>query len=147
MHRCTRFREKCAWRAKFGKSKGWAAGGRFLGVSSLTGMPGMIYLLFAIATEVVGTTFLTISQGFRKPLPSIAAVVAWAISLFLLSRALQTMSVGAAYAIWAGVGTVLLTLIGLAVFKQRLDLPAALGMSLIVAGVIVLRLFSQVRLG
>lgn len=110
-------------------------------------MSGLIILLLAIASEVAGTTLLTISEGFRKPLPSAAAIAAWATSLFLLSKALQTMSVGAAYAIWSGVGTVLVTVVALAIFRQRLDLAAIAGIALIIAGVVVLRLFSQVRMG
>jgi small multidrug resistance pump len=108
---------------------------------------GFIYLIISIALEVTGTSFLAVSQGMKRPVPSVIAAVAWLASITVFSQALRTMSVGAAYAIWSGLGTVLITLVAITVFRQRLDAAGIMGMILIVSGVVVLRLFSQIRLG
>ena len=110
-------------------------------------MGGWGYLFIAIIVEVFGTSLLKVSEGFARPLPTGAALLSWAVSLFFFARALQILSVGTAYAVWSGVGTALLVTIGWVVFKQRLDLGAALGILLIIAGVAVLELFSSAQLG
>lgn len=100
------------------------------------------YLGVAILSEVIGTSALKASEGFSRLAPSIVTVIGYAISFYFLSLTLRTMPVGVAYAIWSGVGIVLLALIGLFWFRQTLDLPALIGLGLIVAGVVVVNGFS-----
>ena len=100
------------------------------------------YLLLAILAETIGTTALQASQQFTRPLPSVVVVVAYAASFYLLALVLRTIPVGIAYAIWSGLGIVFIALIGLAVFNQRLDAPAVLGIGLILSGILVIHLFS-----
>ena len=105
-------------------------------------MPYFI-LFLAVAAETVGTSALQASQQFTRLGPSILVVVAYAVSFFLLAWVLRFMPVGIAYAMWSGLGIVFIALIGLAVFGQRLDLPAILGMALILSGILVIHLFSS----
>jgi multidrug transporter EmrE-like cation transporter len=100
-------------------------------------------LAVAIVAEVVGTSFLKASQGFTKPLPVLAVVVGYGLSFYLLSLTLETIPVGIAYAVWSGVGLVLITAVGWITYGQALDIPAVFGMGLILTGVVVLNLFSQ----
>lgn len=100
-------------------------------------------LALAICLEVIGTSFLQKSAQFTKLLPTIGMALCYLASFFLLSVSLKVLPLGIAYAIWSGVGIVLVALIGFAVFGQRLDLPAVTGLGLIVAGVIVVNLFSK----
>lgn len=102
-----------------------------------------LYLLLAIVAETIGTAALQASQQFTRPLPVVVLTIAYAVAFFLLGHALKFMPVGVVYAIWSGLGIVLIALIGLVVFGQRLDLPAILGIGLIIAGVLVLHLFSD----
>jgi len=102
-----------------------------------------LILFLAIAAETVGTTALQASQQFTRLWPSILVVIAYGVSFWLLSLTLKTMPVGIVYAIWSGLGIVLIALIGLTVFGQRLDLPAILGMGLILSGILVIHLFSN----
>ena len=106
-------------------------------------MNGFVYLGLAIAGEVVATSFLRASNGFSELLPSIVVVVGYAITFYFFSLALQTIPVGIGYAIWSGVGIVLIATIAYFVHGQTLDLPALIGMGLILAGVLVINLFSQ----
>lgn len=101
-----------------------------------------VALVFAILSEVVATTFLTASDGFTRRGPAVAAILGYVVSFYLLSLTLRYIPTGVAYAIWSGIGTVLIALAGWTVFKQRLDAPAILGMTLIVAGVVIMQLFS-----
>lgn len=105
----------------------------------------MPYLILALAVlaETIGTAALQASQQFTRPLPSIVVVVAYALAFWLLSISLKTFPVGIAYALWSGLGIVFIALIGIVAFGQRLDLPAVLGMGLILAGILVINLFSQ----
>jgi small multidrug resistance pump len=107
--------------------------------------PAMNYLFLAIAitAEVIGTSFMKLSEGFSRPLPSLVTVVAYAIAFYCLSLTLRTIPTGIAYAIWSGVGIVLIATIAWAFQGQKLDLPAMLGMALIIAGVLVMNLFSK----
>ena len=105
-----------------------------------------LYLAIAIVTEVTGTSALKSSQGFTRLLPSVVVLVSYAISFYLLSLTLRTIPVGIVYAIWSGAGIVLLALIGTFFFRQTLDTPAIIGISLILAGVVVINLFSQTTL-
>ncbi len=100
-------------------------------------------LLGAIGFEVVGTTLLQQSQQFTKPLPTAGLAVCYGIAFYLLTLALKQMPVGLAYAIWSGLGVVLISVIGLFLFKQKLDAPAIIGLVLIVGGVVVINLFSK----
>jgi len=93
--------------------------------------------------EVIATSALKASDGFTRLGPSLFVVVGYAVAFYFLSLTLRTMSVGVAYAIWCGAGIILIALIGWLVLGQKLDLPAILGMALIVAGVAVINLFSS----
>lgn len=105
--------------------------------------PSYLILGLAIALEVVGTTALKASDGFTRLAPSLITGVAYAASFYALSLALKTIPVGVAYAIWSGVGIVLISVVGWVVFRQRLDAPAMVGLGLIIAGVLVVNLFSK----
>lgn len=100
-------------------------------------------LALAIISEVTGSTFLVKSEGFTRVGPSIVVVITFCIAFYLLSQVIKVIPLGIAYAIWAGVGIVLTTLIGYFVFRQTLDLAALIGIALIVSGVIVINLFSH----
>ena len=101
-----------------------------------------LYLVFAILSEVVGTTALKYSDGFNRIGPSAVTLVAYALSFVLLAQVLRVIPVGVAYAIWSGAGVALITLIGWTVLGQKLDAVAMGGIGLIVAGVIVLNVWS-----
>ena len=100
-------------------------------------------LLGAIALEVAGTTLLQASQQFTRPWPTAGMAVCYGLAFYLLSIALKQMPVGIAYAIWSGLGVVLISIIGAVAFRQRLDLPAVAGLAMIVGGVVVINLFSK----
>lgn len=102
-----------------------------------------LYLAAAIVLEVIATTCLKVSDGFTRLWPSVVTAVGYAGSFYCLSIALRSMSTGVAYAIWSGVGIVLISLLSWLLFKQRLDAPALIGMGLIMAGVIVINTFSN----
>jgi len=102
-----------------------------------------LYLAAAIVLEVIATTCLKVSDGFTRLWPSVVTAVGYAGSFYCLSIALRSMSTGVAYAIWSGVGIVLISLLSWLLFKQRLDAPALIGMGLIMAGVIVINTFSR----
>lgn len=102
-----------------------------------------IFLSFAIVSEVVATTALKASAEFTKPVPSIIVVVGYAISFYLLTLVLRSLPVGITYAIWAGMGIFLIAVIGAVYYKEVPDLPAVVGMALIIAGVVVLQGFSK----
>jgi len=106
-------------------------------------MQQWIYLGVAIVSEVIGTSALNASAGFSRPWPSLIVVVGYAVAFYCLSLALASIPVGIAYAIWSGVGVALIALVGWAIFGQALDAPAIIGIALIVAGVIVLNVFSR----
>ena len=106
-------------------------------------MSAYIYLAIAILSEVIATTALKASDGFTNSLPSTVVVVGYGVSFYCLSVVLKTMPVGIAYAIWAGLGIVLITVAGLLFYNQKLDLPSLLGMSLIIIGVVVINVFSK----
>ena len=104
-----------------------------------------VYLIIAICAETVATTALKMSEAFTRLVPSIVVVIGYSVSFYLLSLCLKSMKVGVVYALWSGLGIVLITIIGIFYFKQRLDVAGILGMGLIVAGVIVLNVFSNVQ--
>lgn len=103
-----------------------------------------VYLALAIVAEVVATSALKATDGFTRLGPSLIVVVGYVIAFFMLSLVLRTIPVGIAYAIWAGLGIVLVALVGVLVYGQRPDLPAVLGIGLIVTGVVVIQLFSRI---
>lgn len=105
-------------------------------------MSKWLLLSVAIVAEVFGTSFLKASEGFSKFWPSVAVIVGYMVAFYFLALSLKFIPVGIAYAIWAGVGVVLIALIGWVVFEQSLDLPAIIGITLIIAGVIILNVFS-----
>jgi small multidrug resistance pump len=102
-----------------------------------------IYLLLAIIAEVVGTSALKASNGFKNWIPNVIVIVGYGLAFYFLSLVLKSIPVGVAYAIWSGVGIVLISLVGYIYFKQQLDFPAIIGMVLIISGVIVINLFSK----
>lgn len=102
-----------------------------------------VYLLLAIVSEVVATSALKSSESFSRLWPSVLTVVGYGVAFYLLSLTLREMPVGIAYAMWSGVGIVLVSLAAVVLFGQKLDLPALIGMGLIVAGVIVINVCSK----
>lgn len=108
-------------------------------------IPASAYALLAaaIAAEVAATTFLQKSEQFTRPLPTLAMAGLYAAAFYLLSLALKHVPLAVAYAIWSGVGIVLTAIIGAVLFRQKLDLPAMIGIAMIVGGVVVTQLFSR----
>ncbi|MBD8679705.1 SMR family transporter [Sphingomonas sp. CFBP 13720] len=101
------------------------------------------WLGIAIVAEVIATSAMRSTHGFTRIVPSLVTVTGYAIAFYCLSIALRTIPTGIAYAIWSGVGIVLVAAIAWGVQRQRLDLPAVAGMALIIAGVLVMNLFSR----
>ena len=108
-------------------------------------MKSFLFLVLAIVCETFATSMLNASRQFTKLMPSVCTVVGYCASFYLLSHALKTMPVGVVYAIWSALGIVLVTLVGMLAFGQKPDLPAMLGMALIIAGVCVIQLFSKME--
>ena len=106
-------------------------------------MKNWLFLAIAIVSETIATSALKSSAGFTKLLPSLLVVAGYGIAFYILSLTLRTIPIGIAYAVWSGVGIVLIALVGWLVFGQKLDTPALLGMGLIVAGVVVMNVFSR----
>jgi small multidrug resistance pump len=102
-----------------------------------------LYLAGAILGEVIATSALKASEGFTKLLPSLLVVAGYALAFYLLSMVLKTIPVGVAYAIWSGAGIALITVVGWVVYGQKIDVAGVVGLALIMAGVIVLQLFSK----
>lgn len=105
--------------------------------------PHYVHLILAIITETIGTSALQASAQFTRLWPSVLCVVAYAASFYLLALALKVMPVGVLYAMWSGLGIVCIAIIGFAVFGQKLDMAAVLGMAMIIAGIVVIQLFSN----
>lgn len=106
-------------------------------------MDKWLLLAGAIVLEVFGTCALKASDGFSRLIPSVLVVVCYAGAFYLLSITLKEIPVGIAYAIWAGVGVLLISLASWLLFGQKLDTPAIIGMLLIIAGVLVINIFSR----
>lgn len=102
-----------------------------------------VYLIIAVVFEVIATTALKQTHGFTRLVPSLVSITGYALAFYFLSLPLRTMSVGVTYALWCGAGIIMVTAIGWFWFKQSLDLPALAGMGLIMAGVMVINLFSK----
>ena len=106
-------------------------------------MRAWLPLALAILAEVIGTSALKASEGFSRPWPSVLVVAGYGTAFYFLSLALRQVPLGIAYALWSGAGTVLITLIGVFAFKQKIDMAGMFGIALIVAGVLVLNLWSK----
>ena len=104
---------------------------------------GYLYLSIAIVAEVIATNALKASEEFTRPGPIIIVILGYSAAFYFLSLVLKTIPVGVAYAIWSGVGIVLIAIVAAIMFKQVPDLPAIVGMTLIVSGVIVINVFSK----
>ena len=102
-----------------------------------------LYLAIAIVSEVIATSALKAAEGFTRWVPSLVVVVGYASAFYFLSLTLRSIPLGVAYAIWSGVGVVLISLVGWLLYRQSLDAAALIGIGLIVAGVLVLNLFSK----
>ena len=106
-------------------------------------MNAWLTLGLAIVAEVIGTSALKASDGFTRLGPSAVVVVGYAVAFYCLSLVLKTVPVGITYAVWSGLGIVLITLVALGMYGQKMDLPGLIGMGLIIAGVVVLNVFSK----
>ncbi|MGY5775881.1 DMT family transporter [Rhizobium sp. LEGMi135b] len=100
-------------------------------------------LLVAIVLEVIGTTALQMSQQFTRLGPTVVVMICYAAAFYCLSVTLRVIPVGIAYAIWSALGIVLISIVGVVLFRQKLDLAAIIGLALIIAGVLVVNLFSK----
>ncbi len=106
-------------------------------------MSAYLALMIAIFLEVIATSMLNLTAQFTRIVPTTLTLLCYGASFYFLSVALKTMPIGIAYAIWSGLGIVLIGIIGWILFKQSLDLPAILGIGLIITGVLVINLFSN----
>ena len=106
-------------------------------------MNAWMYLAIAIVPEVVATSAMKMTDGFTRPLPSLVTALGYMLAFYMLSLTLREVPVGVAYAIWSGVGVVLVSLVAWQLYGQKLDAPAILGMTMIIGGVLVLNLFSR----
>ena len=102
-----------------------------------------LYLSIAIIAEVIATSALKASNGFSVLWPSLATIAGYAVALFFLSLTMKTIPMGIAYAIWSGAGIILISTVGLLVFKQQLDLPALIGLAFMIIGIIFINVFSK----
>ena len=102
-----------------------------------------LYLAIAILAEVIGTSALKASREFTNLLPSLVVVVGYGIAFYFMSLALRTIPIGVTYAIWSGIGIVLIAIAGIFIYKEIPDLPAIIGMGLIILGVVVIHVFSK----
>lgn len=106
-------------------------------------MKNLLLLFVAIIFEVIATSSLKASEEFTKLWPSIITVVGYGLAFYFLSLTLRSIPMGIAYAMWSGIGIVLVSIVGVLVYNQKLDMPAVIGMALIVLGVIVINVFSK----
>lgn len=102
-----------------------------------------LYLTIAILSEVIATSALKAAEGFTRPLPSALVIAGYTLAFYFLSLALRAIPLGVAYAIWSGVGVAVVSIVAWIVYRQTLDIGAIVGIALIVAGVVVLNLFSK----
>ena len=108
-------------------------------------VPASTYILLgvAIVAEVIATTALARSHGFSKLMPSLVTVLFYAVAFWCLAITLKTMNTGIVYAIWSGAGIVLIALVAWLVYGQKLDIPAVIGLAMILAGVVIVNVFSK----
>ncbi|AML58691.1 Ethidium bromide-methyl viologen resistance protein EmrE [Serratia rubidaea] len=102
-----------------------------------------MYLTMAIIAEVIATTMLKASEGFTRLWPSLVVVLGYGVAFWGLSMVVKSMPLGIVYAIWSGMGVVLVSIAAVFIYNQKLDWPAIIGMGLIVAGVLVINLLSK----
>ncbi len=102
-----------------------------------------VALIIAILSEVLATSALKASESFTRLVPSLIVVAGYGVSFYFLSIAMRTIPLGVAYAIWSGLGSALIVFVSWLIFKQALDAPAFLGISLIIAGSVILNVFSK----
>ena len=103
-----------------------------------------LFLSIAIISEIIGTMALKSSDGFKRFWPSLIVISGYGLATYMLSLVLRTIPIGIAYAIWAGIGIALISIVSIFLFDQKLDLPAVVGIGLIIAGVATINLFSKV---
>ena len=108
-------------------------------------MNGHLALVIAICMEVIATSALASIQGLTKPLPLLAVIVGYVSSFYMLAIVVKTIPIGIAYAIWSGMGIVLVTLVSVVIYRQKPDMAAIAGMGMIVAGVVTIQLFSSMK--
>ena len=101
-----------------------------------------LYLSIAILAEVIATSSLKAAEGFTRLIPSLIVVFGYGTAFYFLSLTLRTMQVGTAYAIWSGVGTVIISIVAWLFYNQKLDAPSILGMALIISGVVIIKFLS-----
>jgi small multidrug resistance pump len=101
-----------------------------------------LYLSIAILAEVIATSSLKAAEGFTRLIPSLIVVFGYGTAFYFLSLTLRTMQVGTAYAIWSGVGTVIISIVAWLLYNQKLDAPSILGMALIISGVFIIKFLS-----
>jgi small multidrug resistance pump len=106
-------------------------------------MKSWLFLTIAIVSEVIATSALKQSEGFTKFWPSVVVFVGYGVAFYLLALTLRVIPMGVAYAIWSGLGIALIAFVGWVLYDQKLDLPAVIGIGLIIAGVVVLSIFSK----
>lgn len=106
-------------------------------------MNGLLWLTLAVGAEVVATSMLRAADGFTRLIPSVVVVIGYCVSFWALSQVVRMMPLGIAYAIWSGMGIVIVSTAAYFIYHQKLDLPAVIGMALIIAGVLVINLFSK----
>jgi small multidrug resistance pump len=102
-----------------------------------------VYLFAAIVSEVIATSALKAAEGFSRFWPSVIVIVGYGFAFYCLSLTMRTIPIGIAYAIWSGVGIVLIALVGVLFYRQPLDAPALIGMAFILAGVLIINVFSR----
>ncbi|MBO9477088.1 QacE family quaternary ammonium compound efflux SMR transporter [Shimia sp. R11_0] len=102
-----------------------------------------LILMIAVVFETIGTAALQASQQFTKPIPSIIVVVGYGLAFYMMALTLKFLPVGITYAVWSGLGIISISVIAYFAFGQKLDLPAVLGLGLIVAGILIINLFSK----
>ena len=101
-----------------------------------------LYLSIAILAEVIATSSLKAAEGFTRLIPSLIVVFGYGTAFYFISLTLRTMQVGTAYAIWSGVGTVIISIVAWLLYNQKLDAPSILGMALIISGVVIIKFLS-----
>ena len=103
-----------------------------------------LYLALAIIAEVIATSSLRATEEFTKPIPTLIMIAGYGVAFYFITLALRTLPLGFTYAVWSGLGIVLISIIGIIFYDERLDLPATLGMAMIIAGVVIIQMFSKI---
>ena len=106
-------------------------------------MKTAIIFFFAVLSEVTATTALKFSEGFTKLIPSVIVVFGYGLSFYLLSLSLKTIPLGTAYALWSGIGIVLTVIAGIVIWRESMDWARAIGIFLIMAGILIINLYSN----